>query len=609
MMGTTASEKPPPSASALRTKPCRHFQHGHCSKGSMCRFQHMTADGRDAHQQDESRVPTPPPPPQHIAAFPTTPTPPPSLRSARTPSTSTERHPVKQEVKRERVKDEKSETESSEPESKRSCVEGFLVFSKDGEPQMSVDATLERERCQLLTNAFMNPNDAVKLTDQWGQSTYRFPYEHYRVLLGETVIDTIEVGSNCDIVWCCMLYGRREKVMTHLAAAMVLGYQLRTKVQPVLAAKRLRLATVLFVTEESLGFFELSAISHFWGIRAVPLPKVSQSRLRDVSQHLIDSVDAAHVFLKAEAFKMTATVSVIADVDMLILNPQVMAHRLADFVDSKLYSEMLTDCGTAVMQRMDSVVDFDKNPTVREHKALYRPLSYCFAVIRPNKKLSDKYNAAMATDSSRRSGRLSDQDLLSEVMRNKYMELPHNSIMFPSWFNHRDLSSRRAKEILNAMHWDNFDELTDDDVEQFIDQFGAVHFSNVFSPYTNDSLYSKREQIYGAGMGKNWILGKDARGLPIKNEDFTENFLIPLWEKMRERVTEEQDALIAEVSRVVGPQNPTPGLAKALMALTLARLKKLERTPQPPRKPPGRHWSNDGTGASSSITAAPWRSM
>ena len=53
------------------------------------------------------------------------------------------------------------------------------------------------------------------------------------------------------------------------------------------------------------------------------------SRLASVSQHLPgDAIDPAHVFLKVEAFKLDAPISVINDLDMLVLNEEKLADLL-----------------------------------------------------------------------------------------------------------------------------------------------------------------------------------------------------------------------------------------------------------------------------------------
>ena len=238
-----------------------------------------------------------------------------------------------------------------------------------------------------------------------------------------------------------MLYGRDTRVMTHLNSALLMGAALRQEIQPRLSAKGVTFSNVLFVTEASLEEAELKAASFFWSIKRVQLPVVNETRLRSVSEHLIDSVAPEHVFLKVEAWKMHASLSVIADLDMLMLSPDALCQCLHDFLPQGRHGDALTKTGSAVMQRMNSKVDFEADPLVKQSrprsqarggKASYVPtLSYCFALIRPTVQLAEKYEAAMA-QSGKKKGVLSDQDLLSEVLQFSHVELTHTCIMFPS---------------------------------------------------------------------------------------------------------------------------------------------------------------------------------
>jgi hypothetical protein len=76
---------------------------------------------------------------------------------------------------------------------------------------------------------------------------------------------------------------------------------------------------------------------------------VNEDRLRTVSEHLIDSVAPEHVFLKVEAWKMKARLSVIADLDMLLLNAKALCQCLLDFLPEGRHGNALTCAGTAVM--------------------------------------------------------------------------------------------------------------------------------------------------------------------------------------------------------------------------------------------------------------------
>ncbi len=82
----------------------------------------------------------------------------------------------------------------------------------------------------------------------------------------------------------------------------------------------------------------------------------------------------------------------------------------------------------------------DQKPYVKNpNKGSSPPVSYCFAIIKPSQHLTSKYQAAMETETSaNKGGRLSDQDMLAEVLNEGHVVLPHNVVMFPSLFNHTD---------------------------------------------------------------------------------------------------------------------------------------------------------------------------
>ena len=165
--------------------------------------------------------------------------------------------------------------------------------------------------------------------------------------------------------------------------------------------------------------------------------KVNSSLLASVGQNLLgDAIDLAHVFLKVEAFNLNATISVINDSDMLVLNEERLADLLEGFVTDKALIERLEKCGNvAVMQRIDSRVDFNAPMKAREGKwhqySGQRPVSYCFAVIKPSEELTESYMQKMAAGTTRSKGVLSDQDLLAEVLRSRYLGFNHDVIMFP----------------------------------------------------------------------------------------------------------------------------------------------------------------------------------
>jgi hypothetical protein len=155
--------------------------------------------------------------------------------------------------------------------------------------------------------------------------------------------------------------------------------------------------------------------------------------LNRVAQHLLgDDIHPAHVFLKVEAFKGEAAVSVISDVDMRILDGERLAQYLHGFyADQCLVAQMANAGNVAAMHRWDSRVTFQDTPMRLRapygKKGLARSVSYCFAVIRPNPHLAERYCQLMAQSSrEQRGATLSDQALLAEVLGSHYHEMNHN---------------------------------------------------------------------------------------------------------------------------------------------------------------------------------------
>ena len=352
------------------------------------------------------------------------------------------------------------------------------------------------QKCDLFAR------HAVQLITSNGQTVYRCPYEeyHYDTAPGQEEC-WFKIAGNMDVVWCTMLYGRGERLQQHLANALILGADLRQKVRPAMMRRGLTFANVIFLTEDALQEFEVKALSWFWSVVQVELPKVNSDRLATVSTHLLgDAIDPAHVFLKVEAFKMNATISVISDLDMLVMNAEKLVDLLHGFVADKSLTERLEACGhVAVMHRIDSRVDFNAPIKAREgdwhEQKGPRNVSYCFAVIKPSEQLTEKYMQKMAAGAQRWKGKLSDQDLLGEVLASRYLELNHDVIMFPSWFCHSNINHRRAVEILTTMEWESFNELQSRDIDDFIDRFGAVHFSASFAPAYDQSEADKKKDL------------------------------------------------------------------------------------------------------------------
>ena len=357
---------------------------------------------------------------------------------------------------------------------------------------------------------------------------------------------------------------------------------MRQKVRPAMMKRGLTFANVIFVTEDALEEYEVKAISWFWSVVQVALPMVNSKRLASISQHLLgDAIDPAHVFLKVEAFKMNAKISVISDLDMLVVNAERLVDLLHAFVTDRALLGRLESCGyVAVMHRLDSRVDMGAPLKSRDgnwsQQKGARHVSYCFAVIKPSQTLTEKYMQTMAAAAQRENGVLSDQDLLGEVLASRYLEMNHDVIMFPSWFNHANINHLRANEILQAMQWDSFDQLQARDVEDFIDRFGTVHFSASFAPNYTKTEDEKKEDFFHMG-GKKKHLG-EYQGVTVSNKSYIDKFLLPLWLKLRVRYETSRGQLQDSIAKAVGPTPPTPGLARAVMTLLNQKLAPLPKS-------------------------------
>jgi hypothetical protein len=407
--------------------------------------------------------------------------------------------------------------------------------------------------------------DAIHLKTKDGE-TLRYPYEELRTYdQNGNVAENIEISSTVDVAWCAMLYGRKSKVMTRLSSALLMGAALRKEVRPRLAAQNISFSNVLFVTESSLEESEVKAASFFWSIRKVKLPVVNENRLKSVSDHLIDSVAPEHVFLKVDAWKMSARLSVIADLDMLILNADAMAKCLIDFVPGEHFADLLDDAGSAVMQRRNSTVDFHAMPQIKQAPvswaktataASYVPtLSYCFALIRPTADLARRYEQAMS-ESGSKSSRLSDQDLLSEVLQSKHVEIPHSYVMFPSWWNHGDIAGRRVPEIMKTLGVDNIWLVTPQMIETFVMKFGAVHFSKAFSIHeAGQSYQTKRSFLLAASHLTKWAIVAHHAGQQITYVDFLDYFLMPLWQNLVQKFAKKLRTLHDELVQSIGSES------------------------------------------------------
>ena len=580
----SAKMKQAPSASAWRTSQCRFFQStGQCQKGAFCRFAHIDAEGNDWHVSpaaatSKAGAPSPLNPEQATQVMPIFP----KQRSPMAAAPAMQQLDVAPQ----------GATAKAMPVKKQAPMEETMpekLFEQfEGDDDDQVYGWVHEARAEPMVEQSLLLKDAIHLKTKEGE-TLRYPYEELRTYDDDgKLADQIEISASVDVAWCAMLYGRKSKVMTHLSSALLMGAALRQEIRPRLAAQNISFSNVLFVTESSLEESELKAASFFWSIKTVSLPVVNENRLSSVSEHLIDSVAPEHVFLKVEAWKMRAGLSVIADLDMLILNPEAMAKCLIDFGPNGHYGELLNEAGSAVMQRRNSMVDFHAMPQIKAalggkkawgSQAAYVPtLSYCFALIRPTAELAKRYEEAMRASGTKKSC-LSDQDLLSEVLQSKHVELPHTYVMFPSWWNHSDIAGRRVPEIMKTLGVTHIWSVTAHMIDDFVQKFGAVHFSRAFSITEAGLSYdNKRALLLAASrLTAGSVLTKYA-GENITCGDFLDYFLMPLWQNLVAKFEKKLKALHDVLVHSIGGEKPGLGLAKALVTLSSAAQRSSQRT-------------------------------
>jgi hypothetical protein len=126
-----------------------------------------------------------------------------------------------------------------------------------------------------------------------------------------------------------MLYGKGQDIMKRLQSCLVLGYQLRYKVKPALARVGVTMENVLFLTDSALEEDSFRACSFMWSIRITEMPDVHASRLEGTSKHLkADGCDERHVFLKFEAYRMEAEISIVSDIDIVVTNHEKLAEGI-----------------------------------------------------------------------------------------------------------------------------------------------------------------------------------------------------------------------------------------------------------------------------------------
>ena len=120
---------------------------------------------------------------------------------------------------------------------------------------------------------------------------------------------------------------------------------------------------------------------------------------------------------------------------------------------------MLEECGGAFMCRIKSKVRFGQSyapqvvrPLETNKRKKQDNLSYCFAVILPNKDEADRYCAGLESDQGP-INKVSDQAHVSYHVREKYVLLHMNMCVFFSWLNHEDVMQDHIKDVIRELEY------------------------------------------------------------------------------------------------------------------------------------------------------------
>ena len=424
--------------------------------------------------------------------------------------------------------------------------------------------------------------DRVTLAFQGQKEKVRFPLEAAVWETPEGPV-SITMHKKIHVMWSCMLYGSGKGVMRHLQSCLLLGYKLRYELKPLLLKMyNIEFENVLFVTETSLDEPAFRACSFMWSMVFKDVPEVHETRLSGTSSHLIgEGLDAAHVFLKVEAFKAPAELSIISDLDLVVTSPKALALYISTFMAGGKFETTLRPGSVMVMQRGLSEINFGAKPPQMTQQDLnsyhqeqgHMPVSYCWAFIRPTKELAERYEAYMKAPSPKQ-GLLSDQDLLAEVIAIDWHKANHDFIAFPSWWVHWDICSRRAQEVME--HNMEFNKKKKDwrvYGADLANDIGAFHLSKSFDFETNaqDIKTKVAGWISSMKMSAHWGT-RDRYVWPesrTRRETYHDYILVltGLWEALQQEQQNQVNALTAIIVDSVQELQPGLGMMKSLVTL------------------------------------------
>ena len=139
------------------------------------------------------------------------------------------------------------------------------------------------------------------------------------------------------------------------------------------------------------------------------------------------------------------------------------------------------------MCRRFSSLRFGKQPEPYRRSRSLGPrakngVSYCYEIAKPTNELATRYEEKMkgsSTEDKRRTGLLSDQDLLEEFLDDNFLLIAHEFIAFPSWWMHTDVCWRIWPELTKNKETQG-DATFYEAGRRMAHEFGAVHMSQGF---------------------------------------------------------------------------------------------------------------------------------
>ena len=440
---------------------------------------------------------------------------------------------------------------------------------------------LDSARSEPLQMDSVFNRDRVNLTFHGYETKVRFPYEAAKWMTEKGDQVSLTVHRKTHATWSCMLYGNGKGVMSHLQSCLLLGYNLRYKLKPLLLQQyNIEFENILYVTTAALDECAFRACSMVWSMVLKDIPTVHEDRLAGTSKHLIgEGTHPSHLFLKVEAFKSTAGLSIISDLDLVITSLPKLAKHINRFHKHRKEDAEIWRPGTVmVMQRnMSRVVDEDPVRINVNHWSPHHveqgqmPVSYCFAFISPTPELLEKYLEAMQSPPPRQD-LLSDQHLLSQLISEDFTMAMHNIVAFTSWWVHSDICEKRAQEVMELnMDGDYAMKPWPDHGKDFLEMIGAFHLSQSFNFTTcAESLESKK-----AG----WVKSMRMKPHPLKRRKVWPNtyrketfhdyieVLASLWVGLRDKHQNQLTELTNVMVNSVDELTPGLGIMKGLMAL------------------------------------------